>query len=288
MALDLSTYSWTHISGISEPDPKLGEPDFRTDPAMWAVPSERRIYILQGSARRGNAYLRKDPLGYINDHTYGDLWSYHVDEREWRREKLRGNYASPRTEMAYCWAPSLQRAVVYGGYNASMPTMDDSKAPTSVSPLLPGSMFQYAYFGDAFLFDPVTRLWQHVLVKGFPSYRAGSSFVCDPDDGKLYMFGGYTNAQYVPANRNAVRMYCDLWQLKIDLPGGCWNPKDLERDIRLERAGPWMRCFTCGNCGLNWQKCGGTCGGKLYFCSRECLKNGWREHKEVHGCRKRA
>lgn len=99
-----------------------------------------------------------------------------------------------------------------------------------------------------------------------------------------------------------VRTYNDLWQLKIDMPGGNWKPKDLERDIRMERMGPWSRCFTCGVCDISWQKCelkvdygtrmlsrlsgGGTCGGKYYFCSKDCQKNGWKEHKEKHGCRK--
>ena len=34
----------------------------------------------------------------------------------------------------------------------------------------------------------------------------------------------------ITANKAVVRMYNDLWQLKIDMPGGNWDPKDLERD----------------------------------------------------------
>lgn len=83
---------------------------------------------------------------------------------------------------------------------------------------------------------------------------------------------GYSNAEFCPSKNQQVRAlthgvqrasrlhwqvrtYNDLWQLKIDMPGGNWKPKDLERDIRMERMGPWSRCFTCGVCDISWQKC---------------------------------
>jgi len=52
------------------------------------------------------------------------------------------------------------------------------------------TIFGYAFLGDTFIFNPTTGIWQHVLVKGFPSYRAMSSIACDPDTGKVYLFGG--------------------------------------------------------------------------------------------------
>ncbi|KZW03705.1 hypothetical protein EXIGLDRAFT_634947 [Exidia glandulosa HHB12029] len=285
MALDLNTMRWSHISGTTGLVTPLYGIELRTNPAMWAVPSERRLFVMYGAAKRSNAYMGSMEGGASTDFAYTDIWSFHVDNGQWTREKLRGNHPSWRTEMACTWSPALERAIVYGGYNSSAVTLDDSRDYGASD--LP-SMFRYSYFGDTLLFDPTTRIWKHVLVKGFPSYRALSSLVCDPDDGKVYIFGGYTNCEYVPANRGIIRVYSDLWQLKIDMPGGNWNPKDLERDIRSERNGPWRKCYTCANVGISWQKCGGTCGGKYYFCSKDCQRSGWKEHKETHGCRKKS
>ncbi|EJD48582.1 hypothetical protein AURDEDRAFT_136196 [Auricularia subglabra TFB-10046 SS5] len=284
MALNLSTLRWTHLSGTSAHVPKTFEPNLRTNAALWAVPSERKLFLLYGNAERASAYLTRSPHGCSKDWVYSDFWSFAVDSRTWTRERLRGNFASPRAEMADVYSPALGRAVVYGGYHGSLMTLDNSPSGNLIGK---NALFRYSYFGDTLLFDPATRMWQLVLVKGFPSYRAGSTLVCDPDGGNIYLFGGYTSSEFSPRKSRETRTYSDLWQLKIDMPGGHWDPKDLERDIRAERAGPWMRCFSCGVCGISWQKCGGTCGGKYYFCSKDCQKNGWKEHKETHGCRKR-
>lgn len=77
----------------------------------------------------------------------------------------------------------------------------------------------------------------------------------------------------------------DLWELRLDVPGGHFDAVDLEEEIRTAKAGPYQRCFACGNAGP-WRKCGGSCRGRVFFCGSECLKDGWKEHKTMHGCRK--
>jgi hypothetical protein len=57
------------------------------------------------------------------------------------------------------------------------------------------------------------------------------------------------------------RNFGDLWELRIDEPGGGFEGVDLEEERRTAAAGPWLRCFTCGSAG-NWKKCSGT----LYRC----------------------
>ncbi|EJD48563.1 hypothetical protein AURDEDRAFT_150965, partial [Auricularia subglabra TFB-10046 SS5] len=235
MALDLNTLRWTHLSGTSAHRPKNFEPNLRTNAALWAVPSERKLFLLYGNAERPAAYLKRSPHGSSMDWAYSDFWSFAVDSHTWTRERLRGNFASPRAEMADVYSPALGRAVVYGGYHGSLITFDSN---SSRNLLGAETMFHYSYFGDTLLFDPETRKWQLVLVKGFPSYRAASTLMCDPDDGKIYLFGGYTNSEFCPSKSLKTRTYSDLWQLKINMPDGHWNPKDLERDIRAERAGP--------------------------------------------------
>ncbi|KAF9065818.1 hypothetical protein BDP27DRAFT_1384447 [Rhodocollybia butyracea] len=246
VVLDLSTNRWEHISGTSTHRPQSFEPNLRSLSSMWAAPRQRKIYILYGSANRTKARHRSAPGGGEDDYTYDDFWSYHVDDKKWEREP-----------------------VVYGGYHGSLPTLETTPGHQKQS-------YTFSFFGDTF----------HVLVRGFPSYRAMSTFANDPDTGKIYLSGGYSNSDFVPAKNVATRVYHDVWTLKLDLPGGHWNPQDLTRDLRAEKMGPWMRCFTCGNCGITWQKCSGACGGKYYFCSKECQRSGWKEHKEKHSCRK--
>ncbi|KAK7446264.1 hypothetical protein VKT23_014469 [Stygiomarasmius scandens] len=279
MALHLPTAKWDHISGTPTMIPKKDQPECRTLPAMWAVPEQRKIYVMYGSALRTHARFGNRPHGAEIDHTWDDQWSFHVDERKWKRERMRGNYPSPRTEHASVFSTAMNRTIIYGGYHSNHGFKEND-------PDMFQGVFGYAYFGDAFLWNPDTGIWQHILVKGFPSYRSMSSLTCDPETGKLYMFGGFCNGDFIPTKNMMGRFYSDVWQLKIDTPGGHWDPKDLERDIRAEKMGPWLRCFTCGNCGITFQKCAGTCGGKYYFCSKDCQRAGWKEHKSKHGCRK--
>ncbi|KAL6303746.1 hypothetical protein BKA93DRAFT_323837 [Sparassis latifolia] len=97
----------------------------------------------------------------------------------------------------------------------------------------------------------------------------------------MYLYG-----EFVPSKHVQSRTFGDVWQLSIDMPGGYFSEADLERDVRSPKMGPWARRFTCGSVSNTWRKCGGSCGGKYVFCSTECLKEGWKEHKQKHGCRK--
>ena len=95
------------------------------------------------------------------------------------------------------------------------------------------------------------------------------------------------NVEYhMPKKAGTTRSYNDLWQLKLDIPGGLMTEEDREIDFRTETVGPWKRCYYCGDVGVDYKKCAGTCTGRYFFCSRECQKAGWPEHKEAQGCRK--
>jgi len=81
--------------------------------------------------------------------------------------------------------------------------------------------------------------------------------VSDPDTGKTYLFGGFTNRDFVPSRADYVtRSFGDVWQLKLDMPGGFFEGVDIEEEARTAKAGPWQRCFNCGDTGP-WKKCGG-------------------------------
>ncbi|KAJ7644803.1 hypothetical protein FB45DRAFT_1021546 [Roridomyces roridus] len=138
--------------------------------------------------------------------------------------------------------------------------------------------------------SPSPVSWRQVLTRGFPTYRAQSWLVVDSKTGKIHLFSGYKNTTFVPSNSKGPpkaesKSYVDLWQLKLDVPGGYFDNVDLEEEARTAAVGPWQRCFSCGSMGP-WKKCGGTCKGRAFFCDSDCLREGWKEHKEKHGCGK--
>ncbi|KII88508.1 hypothetical protein PLICRDRAFT_161680 [Plicaturopsis crispa FD-325 SS-3] len=274
MALDLKTLKWTHLGGTSHAVTTNDMPMLRRHASSWIVPEQKRLYIMYGNICRVAAQLKGKPHGNEEDYNHEDLWSYSISEKKWRRERLRGSFPSPRTEMASVYHGGLGAAIVFGGYNAS------------TTSLINGKIYAFAFYGDTFMFDPETRIWKHVVTRGFPGYRAQSRMMVDEATGRTYLFGGYTNSDFVPSKHEAQRTFGDLWQLSIDTPGGHLEDADLEKDARAPKMGPWKRCFTCGSVGDTWKKCGGSCKGAYFFCSNDCLKEGWKEHKQTHGCRK--
>jgi hypothetical protein len=162
----------------------------------------------------------------------------------------------------------LQRAIVFGGYHPTLPT---HVLNTTTGREM---QFNYSYFGDTFLYDvapspspdhatPTSRApkWAQVLTAGFPTYRCQAQLAVDSTTGKTYMFGGWTNNQYIPTHTQMVsRSFGDVWELRVDLPGGNFEGVDVEEEGRVARAGPWQRCWACAAAGP-WKKCGG----KLFF-----------------------
>jgi len=138
--------------------------------------------------------------------------------------------------------------IVFGGYSPSVGTFYPEQKKN----------FTFSYYADTFLFDSSTSNWKQVITRGFPTYRAQARMFADPTTGKMFLFGGYTNSDYVPSRKNTLsRSFGDLWQLCIDEPGGFFEDVDYDEEARTAKAGPWQRCFTCGSAG-QCQKCGGT------------------------------
>lgn len=148
--------------------------------------------------------------------------------------------------------------VLFGGYSPSIPTTYKNEVEAS----------GYTYYADTFVSSPSYSLpsspstpkWKQVLTRGFPTYRAQARLFSDPHTGKTFLFGGYTNTQFISASsgKRSSRSYGDLWQLKLECPDGWFEGVDLEEEARTAKAGPWKRCFGCGSAGP-WKKCGGMC-----------------------------
>jgi hypothetical protein len=140
---------------------------------------------------------------------------------------------------------NLDRAIIFSGYHPDLTSM------------LQGKVYGFTYFADTFMFDSSTFSWKQILTRGFPTYRAEGQLISDPTTGKTFLFGGFTNCDYVPDKKHLItRTFADLWELKIDMSGGGFESVDVEEEKRTAKVGPWYRCFACGSAG-RWMKCGG-------------------------------
>ncbi|KAI0079075.1 hypothetical protein K474DRAFT_1683413 [Panus rudis PR-1116 ss-1] len=255
---------------------------------MWVdkrVGGKERIYVLYDVADRQSAKLNNQQHVASESFVYDDFWSWDIHGKTWRRERLTGNVPSPRSESAYTFNEQVGLAVVYGGFTGSLPTVHTEPRP---------QLHPFTYYADTFVYVPHSipgsptsgPRWKQVITRGFPTYRAQSQFITDTATGKMYLFGGYADARIIPdTGRKKTMPFGDLWELKLDVPGGHFEGVDFDLEKRTAIAGPWKRCFNCGDVGP-WMKCGGTCRGKVFFCEHGCLVGGWRLHKEMHGCAK--
>lgn len=281
MCLDLKTLSWELISGTSLATATHDSPMLRVHPETWIVPEEDTLFVMYGNANRmGEGLGGRDGVhGAECDYTYEDIWAFNLNTKKWTREKSRGNYPCPRTEFSSAFNSHLNRTVVFGGYCGTTNTYFPDR----------GVNFTFAYYADTYLWDPSNRLWCQVLTRGFPTYRAQARLVVDDETGKSYLFGGYTNSDFVPSNHVVSRAFNDLWELKIDFEDGRGGIVDRVKELGQEEErtavmGPWGTCFCCGAVG-QWRMCGGSCGGVVRYCSNDCGREAWGEHKRVHKCR---
>ncbi|KAF7371291.1 hypothetical protein MSAN_00765000 [Mycena sanguinolenta] len=200
MVLDLTTKKWRRLSGTVSQDKK-------------------RIYLAFGSFDREAAKSHNELHGA--DEAYG----------------MAGNPPCGRTEAACVYNEKLRKTIVFGGYHPSLTTLI----------LTPGRevMFPYSYFADTFIYDmapsPPTGVdsaseptlsapkWKQVLTPGFPTYRCQAHLQCDPVTGRTYIFGGWTNCQFIPTRSKLMsRSFGDLWELRWDMDGGHFEEVDFE------------------------------------------------------------
>lgn len=143
-------------------------------------------------------------------------------------------------------------------------------------------MFNFTYYADTFICQPspspdgpsAPKVWKfkQVLTRGFPTYRAQAKLISDLDTGKVYLYGGYTNTEFVPDKKNCIaRPFGDLWQLKLDDPNGFFEGDsslldilhsqtvlkivspgvDMDEEAKTAKNGPWRRCKSTPS----WRRC---------------------------------
>ncbi|RDB31086.1 hypothetical protein Hypma_000053 [Hypsizygus marmoreus] len=291
LELDIATRKWRRLSGQLVPKtPDYEGPGPRHFVSSWVGKDQNRIFVMYGDADRQAAKRKNEAHGGTFSVAYDDLWSWDIKRGKWNREKMLGNIPSQRTEMACTYNRKLDKVVVFGGYSPTVPTGYPNQRASCA----------FSYYADTFIasdaepeYGPTSSgvaspKWKQVLTRGYPTYRAQARLFCDEKTGKTFLFSGYTNMEFIHCGEEPLmktRTFVDLWQLRMDVPGGFFEGVDMEEEARTAKAGPWQRCFFCGSAG-QWKKCGGTCGGRAFFCNSQCLKDGWKEHKTSHNCRK--
>ncbi|KZV74270.1 hypothetical protein PENSPDRAFT_626049 [Peniophora sp. CONT] len=289
LVIDTQTGQWRQLSGhalAADIRAVYHAPGPRVNAMMWADAEEKKIYLFGGEADRSGAHMHNQEHGASISYPYDDFWSWDVEGEFWTRERVSGNPPCPRSEAGYVFNPSLNSAFIFGGYNPAMTSSvigEDGRE----------RVWEFQYFADTFMLDMSARAspdepmrWKQILTRGFPTYRANWRLITDSATGKTFLYGGYTSHEYLPFYKQA-RCFSDIWQLKLDVPGGFFDDVDIEDEARSAKAGPWQRCFACGSTGRNWKKCGGSCDGRVLFCGKECQLEGWKEHKRMHNCSKK-
>ena len=87
-------------------------------------------------------------------------------------------------------------------------------------------------------------------------------------------------------SRDVMRCYSDLWELELDLPGHRFDETSFNAGVPFWKADVYRQCYACKNAGKNYSRCQGSCGGKYIFCSVDCQRRAWKEHRRLHGCKK--
>ncbi|KAI0760743.1 hypothetical protein C8Q74DRAFT_1372553 [Fomes fomentarius] len=270
--------------------------------ACWVDGEGEKVYIMYGLPDRQAAALTDKELGGEGKGVDTDptrvivgAWDGHSARRgaskrrpgspdiakgKWQRERVAGNFPCPRSELSVCYNKKINSTVLFGGNNPALPYFANIET---------GVVFGYNYFADTFILDhsSLAPRWRQVITPSFPTYRAQAQLLADADTGKMYLFGGYTNSGWVPAGKSDIsKSYGDIWQLVIDVPGGLFEGAvDWEDERHTAQLGPWQVCYRCKAVDFH-RKCGGSCGGKVFYCSADCQKEGWAELKEKHGCRR--
>ncbi|KAI0628679.1 hypothetical protein C8Q77DRAFT_1220832 [Trametes polyzona] len=258
--LDFATRTWRHLSGAHDSVPlkqDYDQPGVRKNYASWVDPGGKKIYILYSMADRQAVRLFETEFASSEGFVYDDCWSWDIAEKNWQRERVAGNFPCPRAEMSLCYNPAMKQTILFGGYRLTR--------------------FGLNHFSDTFILDhsgPGHPRWRKVIIGNFPTYRAQGQLVVDPATGRTYLFGGYTNTDWIPTGKHDLtRSYGELWEFR---------GLDWEDDRRAALLGPWMSCYACRSIGV-WKRCGGASSLR----QSDLSKDGWPEHKEKHGCRAR-
>jgi N-acetylneuraminic acid mutarotase len=119
------------------------------------VPSTGRLIVFGGEADTG---------------VFDDAWTYDPVANYWNELDPSGAVLPPREYESVAYDPITRRVIMFGGLTGANNCLNETWA-----------------------YDPYADAWTNLHPAGaLPAARAWGTMVCDPDTGKLIMFGGMT------------------------------------------------------------------------------------------------
>lgn len=177
MLLDLEKLTWRRLAVapmLASKETSQDMPKGRGNGSTWVAEDEDKFFILYGDFNRKGS----NPL-------FGDIfenfWSFSFKTERWTRERIWGNFPSPRVAMATAYHSGLKQVVAFGGVSDRIAfnlTKDDDEECSNL------------HCADTFIMDNESMNWRQVLTRNFPAWRAGSRMLIDDADGKIYIYGG--------------------------------------------------------------------------------------------------
>jgi hypothetical protein len=226
-ALDLATFTWTHLSSPQTPAA-------RADTLMIAGPCGNCVSIVGGRGRFRTG----------SDHMFPEMWTYHVNSDQWQQAPNLGDPLAVRRSSAPVVAvptanPQKPTFYAFGGVGNTLPSF-----PTTPTGLR----------NDVAVFDQATG-WSVLATQGeAPAPRGWSSAEYDPTTHSILVFGGYRLGPdqgpttppwelFGPTNYEN-----DLWSLdlatltwtQLDPEGPLPGPRDNARGFFDTSRGGWV------------------------------------------------
>jgi hypothetical protein len=143
-----------------------------------------------------------------------DIWAYDPTADSWRRLDATGDAPGPRQGHSAVWARTINRMLVFGGWNF---------APGSQ----PGS-------NEVWAFDPVSNRWEAISVRGIrPPPRLRHAAVWDSLNDEMLVFGGIPSQSGWLNDLWSFRPGTNIWRERTPISGsppptnrirGAWDP----------------------------------------------------------------
>eukprot|EP01083_Nonionella_stella_P242946 847021_1 len=182
-----------------------------------------------------------------------DCWRYDIAQNQWNTVYLLGNPPSVRAESGIVALPSNKGAIIFGGYNGSVPSKSKQWSSS-------GAIGAYTFFADCFEYDNKNSIWRMIQAHTYPGHRALCAMV--EWNGMIVLYGGYHGGQ-----GSEIRAFNDLWILDIER---C-KTKSCETKYCMicQKSSNEKRLYLCKKCKNK----------HATYCSKRCQKYDWKRHK---------
>jgi N-acetylneuraminic acid mutarotase len=184
-AYDRAANTWTDLS------PGGAVPAARSGHSMAYDPETQRVILFGGTQDSDEG----------DDVYFDDTWAYDPAANTWTELHPAGDVPAARSFHSMVYEPNTGTVILFGGVQG-----DVAAGGT--------------YFDDTWAYDPVDNAWTELETRrAAPSARMSQSMVCNPDTGRVILFGGSANGVILT----------DTWA--YDLDAHSWNELDPQGEV---------------------------------------------------------